>query len=157
LSLPLTDEPYGDALTRAFFDNLLQERDGSLADVMAREGLARDDVAGLLLHLGKDCPGALSVLPVGAPPVKVPGDYTSDYSPIEQATLVEIVTALHERGRLPRGTSDPSPLAGVQSKIALTVLPDGRFAEPNAGTGAPTTHILKVPDQHHLRDHVQGG
>ena len=66
LSLPLTDEPYGDIVTRAFFDNLLQERDGALNDVMAREGLARDDIAGLLLHLGKDCPGALSVLPAGA-------------------------------------------------------------------------------------------
>ena len=39
LSLPLTDEPYGDIVTRAFFDNLLQERDGApLNDVMAREG-----------------------------------------------------------------------------------------------------------------------
>jgi serine/threonine-protein kinase HipA len=28
LSLPLTDEPYGDVETRAFFGNLLQERDG---------------------------------------------------------------------------------------------------------------------------------
>ncbi|TIN15546.1 MAG: type II toxin-antitoxin system HipA family toxin, partial [Mesorhizobium sp.] len=48
LSLPLTDEPYGDVAARPFFDNLLQERDGALADIMAREGLARDDVAGLL-------------------------------------------------------------------------------------------------------------
>src|SRR5205814_4236640 len=53
LSLPLTDEPYGDIVTRAFFDNLLQEREGALGEVMAREGLGRDDIAGLLLHLGK--------------------------------------------------------------------------------------------------------
>ena len=152
LSLLLTDEPYDDVITRAFFDNLLQERDGALADVMAREGLTRDDIAGLLLHLGKDCAGALSVLPVGAPPVKVPGDLATDYTVLSEERLVAIATALRDRRRLPADTSDPSPLAGVQSKIALTRLPDGRLAEPRPGTGAPTTHILKVPDRDHPRD-----
>ncbi|WP_136621478.1 MULTISPECIES: HipA domain-containing protein [Mesorhizobium] len=152
LALPLTDEPYGDVAARPFFDNLLQERDGALADIMAREGLARDDIAGLLFHLGKDCAGALSVLPAGAPPVKLPGDYGSDYVRIGMERMVDIVDALHRRRRLPDGTADPSPLAGVQSKIALTYLPDGSFAEPRPGSGAPTTHILKVPDQGHLHD-----
>lgn len=152
LSLPLADEPYGDISTRAFFDNLLQERDGALNDVMAREGLARDDIAGLLLHLGKDCPGALSVLAAGSPAAKVPGDFASDYAALTDERLLAIATALQERRRLPAGTMDPSPLAGVQSKLALTQLPDGRLAEPIAGTGAPTTHILKVPDRDHPRD-----
>lgn len=152
MSLPLTDEPYAELVTRPFFDNLLQERDGVLADVMAREGLVRDDIAGLLFHLGKDCTGALSVLPQGAPPAKVPGDYARDYRRIDEQRLEAIVTALHRRHRLPEGEADPSPLAGVQSKIALTRLPDGTFAEPKPGSGAPTTHILKVPDQAHPDD-----
>jgi serine/threonine-protein kinase HipA len=80
LSLPLREEPFDDRSARAFFDNLLQERDAPLRAVMARENLARDDIAGLLLHLGKDCPGALSVLAHGAPPAKVPGDLTTDYT-----------------------------------------------------------------------------
>lgn len=152
LSLPLTTDPYNDVLTRPFFDNLLQERDGALTDVMAREGLARDDIAGLLFHLGKDCAGALSVLPVGSPPTKVPGVYGEDYTPIPPDRLEAIVDSLHKRRRLPEGAEDPSPLAGMQSKIALTLLPDGTLAEPNSGSGAPTTHILKVPDQNHLQD-----
>jgi len=152
LSLPLTDEPYGDVGARPFFDNLLQERDGALAAVMAREGLERSDIAGLLLHLGSDCPGALSVLPEGAPPAKVPGDLANDYEPLTDKRLDLIVQALRDREPLPGDTKDPSPLAGVQSKIALTLLPDNRFAEPKAGSGAPTTHILKVPDRHHFRD-----
>src|ERR1700677_141101 len=73
LSLPLSSEPFADVPARSFFDNLLQERDGVLRQVMANNGLQRDDVAGLLRHLGKDCPGAISVLPVGVPPVKLPG------------------------------------------------------------------------------------
>lgn len=154
LSLPLTTDPYEDAATRTFFDNLLQERDGALTDIMAREGVARDDIAGLLYHLGKDCAGALSVLPAGAPPTKVPGVYERDYVRIPPDRLTAIVEALHKRRRLPEGTEDPSPLAGVQSKIALTVLPDGTLAEPIPGSGAPTTHILKVPAQGHLQDAV---
>ncbi len=152
LSMPLAEEPYGDVVTRAFFGNLLQERDGALAEVMNREGLSRSDIAGLLMHLGKDCPGALSVLPSGAPPVKAPGDFDHDYVPITDDHIQVIVKALHERGRLPAGTPDPSPLAGVQSKIALTLLPSGQLAGPKPGSGAPTTYILKVPDQEHRSD-----
>ncbi|MEP9386481.1 HipA domain-containing protein [Mesorhizobium sp. KR9-304] len=152
LSLPLSPEPYEDVIARPFFDNLLQERDSALTDIMDREGLSRDDIAGLLFHLGKDCAGALSVLPIGTPPVKVPGDYDHDYTVISPERLKAIVNSLHKRQRLPEGTEDPSPLAGMQSKIALTLLPDGQLAEPNPGTGAPTTHILKVPDQEHLQD-----
>jgi serine/threonine-protein kinase HipA len=33
-------------------------------------------------------------------------------------------------------------------------LPNGRFALPNAGSGAPTTHILKVPDRDHPKDAI---
>lgn len=152
LSLPLTDEPYGDGATRAFFDNLLQERDGVLRTVMAREGLARDDVAGLLAHLGRDCPGAVSVLPRGAAPSKIPGDLEKDYDPLTDAQMETIVRALHERTPLPEDVHDPSPLSGVQSKIALTLLTDGRFGEPKRGSGAPTTHIIKAPDQRHRDD-----
>ena len=38
LSLPLREEPFGDAISRAFFSNLLQEND-QLERVIAREGL----------------------------------------------------------------------------------------------------------------------
>jgi serine/threonine-protein kinase HipA len=152
LSLPLDEAPFGDAKARSFFDNLLQERDGALTSIMAREGIARDDIVGLLTHLGRDCAGAISVLPPGAPPVKLPGDYEQDYTPLSDARIEDIVQSLHRRRRLPDGSNDPSPLAGMQSKVALTVLPDGRLAEPNPGSGAPTTHILKVPDPDHPAD-----
>ncbi|THK36769.1 type II toxin-antitoxin system HipA family toxin [Ensifer sp. MPMI2T] len=152
LSFPLGEEAFDDNRARPFFDNLLQERDGILQRVMDREGLARSDVAGLLFYLGKDCAGAISVLPLGAPPVKVPGDYNLDYKKIEDDRLNAIISSLHRRQRLPEGTEDPSPLAGVQSKIAVTILPDGSYAEPIAGSGAPTTHIIKVPDLEHPQD-----
>lgn len=149
LSMPLREEPYGDAVSRAFFDNLLQERQDTVQHVMDREGIERDDIASLLLHLGKDCPGAISVLPLGAPPAKIPGDLETDYEPFDEPAIEQIVTALYRREPLPENVADPSPIAGVQSKIALTCLPDGRFAQPIRNSGAPTTHILKVSNRNY--------
>lgn len=157
LALPLREEPYGDQAARAFFDNLLQEN-ASLDEVMARHGIDRTDIAGLLHHLGRDCPGAISCVPAGDGPGKRPGLLDADYDPLPEAELAAIMIALRDRRRLPAGTRDPSPLAGVQGKIALALLPDGRFAIPRARSGVPTTHILKVPvrGDEALVDHEHG-
>jgi serine/threonine-protein kinase HipA len=151
LSLPLSDAPFDDVETRAFFGNLLPEN-AQLQRIVDREGLQRGDVVGLLHHLGADCAGAVSCLPMGDPPVKTPGEIASDYEPLDDAALVKIVRSLAELRRLPAEVNDPSPVAGVQSKIALTMLPDRQFALPKAGLRVPTTHILKVPERRSGRD-----
>jgi serine/threonine-protein kinase HipA len=152
LSLPLQTSTYSDVLVRPFFDNLLQERNDPLQALMAREGIARDDIASLLLHLGKDCAGAISVLPKGAPPIKVPGDFAHDYQPQNAENISAIIKSLHNENVFPAGAQDPSPLAGVQNKFALTILPDGHYSFPKIGSGAPTTHIIKVPQRNHSAD-----
>src|SRR5690606_7307785 len=53
LSLPLQEAGFADEAARPYFENLLQERDGALKQVMDRENLSRDDIAGLLFHLGR--------------------------------------------------------------------------------------------------------
>jgi serine/threonine-protein kinase HipA len=143
-SLPLQTEVYGDAITRAFFDNLLPENDQTRR-LIEREGIDRDDIAGILYHMGADCSGAISCLPEGAAPVKMPGDLTTDYAPLSEDAKAAIMASLCDYQRLPDETGDPSPLAGVQGKIALAVLPDGRWALPKPGLKVPSTHILKVP------------
>lgn len=143
LALPLKAEAFGDVETRAFFDNLLPENN-QLQQVMEREGLARTDVAGLLHHLGEDCPGAISCLPEGSPPVKIPGSILTDYDTLSNVDLSEIVRRLADREPLPNELRDPSPIAGVQRKIAIAFL-DGEFGIPKKGLRVPTTHILKVP------------
>lgn len=150
LSLPLSVTQFDDFATRAYFDNLLQERDTARADIIAKYRLSNDDLVGILFHLGKDCAGAVSVLPMGSLPTKVPGRLGQHYRPYAADELSEIVQALYRRQPLPQDLADPSALAGVQSKIAVTLLPDGRFAEPISG--APTTHILKVPQERYERD-----
>ncbi len=148
LSLPLREQAFGDADTRGFFANLLFEN--AMRDqVMERYGLDFNNIVGLLHHLGRDCPGAISCVPQGEGPAKQPGNLRTDYDPLDARTLAEIMTSLRDRRRLPDTTRDPSPLAGVQGKIALTRLPDGSFALPKPDRNVPTTHILKVP---RLRD-----
>lgn len=155
LSLPLETQAFGDVETRAFFANLLQERDQPLAQIRAKYSVAAEDIAGLLYYLGADCAGAISILPEGNPPTKVPGNTATDYRVLSDAELKAIVKSLFERNPLPNNLRDPSPLSGVQSKISLLLLPDKNFAIPIEGSGAPTTHILKVPNSLHPQDAVR--
>lgn len=145
LSLPLSEQVYGDRIARAFFQNLLPEND-QLDQLIARERLERSDIVGILLHLGADLSGALSCLPTGAERVKFPGILDRDYDVIDTGQLIEIVGRLGNDQPLPGELRDPSPVSGYQRKIALTLLPGERFAVPKLGSGAPTTHILKVPE-----------
>ncbi|MBS0481408.1 MAG: HipA domain-containing protein [Proteobacteria bacterium] len=151
LSLPLREEPFGDVPVRAWFGNLLHENN-QLEATMARHGLERSDIAGLLEHLGGDCAGAVSVLALDRPPVKRPGTLAEDYDPLDDKSFAEIVERLASGKPLPEEVRDPSPVAGVRRKISLAALPDGRFALPRQGTGAPTTHILKLPDRNYLHE-----
>ncbi len=162
VSLPVREEPFGDVLTRGFFSNLLFENE-MRDQVMQRHAISAGDIVGLLYHLGTDCPGSISCVPEGDGPVKRPGVLSENYDPIDgspqipntlsdvegplvvSGELARYMKSLRDNRRLPDGSKDPSPLAGVQGKIALTRLQDGRLALPKRGSGAPTTHILKVP------------
>ncbi|GAA0308272.1 HipA domain-containing protein [Rhodovulum strictum] len=162
LSMPIREEPYGDVITRGFFSNLLFENE-MRDQIMQRHGISERDIVGLLFHLGADCPGAISCVPEGSPPGKRPGRLDLDYGALDGSpaipgalsavtnplpvagSLAEIMASLRDHRRVPPQTEDPSPLAGVQGKIALARLPDGRLGLPHPGSGAPTTHILKVP------------
>ena len=167
-SLPVREAPYGDVESRGFFSNLLFENE-MRDQVMARHGIAASDIVGLLYHLGTDCPGAISCVPRGDAPGKRPGVLSEDYdvldgSPVvpeedaqqgynpdpltvaDKSEFARLMQSLRDHRRLPdENVKDPSPLAGVQGKIALTRMADGRLGLPRAGSGAPTTHILKVP------------
>jgi len=144
LSLPFTPTPFDDVSARAFFANLLPEND-QMQQLMDQHGIARSDFVALLEHLGADCPGALSCVPLGAGPVKAPGIMATDYDPVDNQVIGDLVGRMARREPLPDEVRDPSPIAGVQRKIALTRLPGGVLALPRRGTGAPTTHILKTP------------
>ena len=132
VSLPLW---YGEdeLKAHAWFVGLLPE--GAARDrVRLRTGLQREkDDMGLLLRIGGDCAGALSVLPDGMTPAEAA-------EPIRALTEDEIRSLVHFAGwPLP----DPVrfALAGAQHKLAVIHGGDGKYAPP--GYLRPSGHILK--------------
>lgn len=157
LSLPVREDPFDDVAARVFFENLPFEN-AQREQIMQRHGIGFSDIVCLLEYLGADCPGSISSVPVGTGPAKTPGNLEQDYDPLDAEDLGRIMASLRDRCRVLDDTQDPSPLAGVQGKIALAWLPNGRFALPKPRLNVPAKHILKVPrpgemssvDQEHL-------
>ncbi len=137
LALPLTPDRYPNGVTRAFLDGLLPEGEPRVA-IADDLGLSANDVFGLLAALGRDCAGALVVLPEGDSP---PSTYmTRAAEPLSAAGLTALVANLHSA---PLGVDRNVrlSLAGVQEKLLLVRLPDGGWGRPVGGV--PSTHILK--------------
>jgi serine/threonine-protein kinase HipA len=132
-SLPLARTP-GDAFP--FCLGLLPEGQ-ALATMAAQAGLAANDVLGLLGRYGRDVAGALVI---GA---EDPGPRAGGVEPYEGNGLSEAVGDLEEH---PLGAHEDSELslAGLQDKLLLVRLPEGRWGRPL--NGRPSTHILKRED-----------
>lgn len=146
LSLPFTPgtAPHRGEVVRAYFDNLLPDSQDIRARAASRFRARSTDAFDLLAQIGRDCVGALQILPDGMAP--------ADVGIVQGTPLDE-----HEVAAILRGTVAPSALAGAaaradddfrisiagaQEKTALSYL-DGQWCRPHGAT--PTTHILKLP------------
>lgn len=146
LSLPFTPgtAPHRGEVVRAYFDNLLPDNRDIRARAASRFRAKSTDAFDLLAQVGRDCVGALQILPDGTAP--------GDVGIVEATPLDE-----HEVTAILRGTVAPSALAGAaaqddddfrisiagaQEKTALLNL-EGQWCRPHGAT--PTTHILKLP------------
>lgn len=137
LALPLTRDRYPNGVTRAFLDGLLPE--GEPRRAIAEDlDLPASDSFGLLVALGRDCAGALIVQPEDHPPPPRPTTLTAE--PLSDDELARLIANLH-RAPLGIDRNVRLSLAGVQEKLLLTRMPDGRWGRPVDGT--PSTHILK--------------
>ena len=106
---------------------------------MAREvGVRENDTFGLLAALGRDCAGALVIQPADDPPPPIPTTLTAE--PLSDGDIAALVSNLRS-APLGAGGRVRISLAGVQDKLLLTRMPDGRWGRPVDGT--PSTHILK--------------
>jgi serine/threonine-protein kinase HipA len=137
VGLSLTDSPYPNAKTRSFLDGLLPEQDQRRA-IAEQLDLNSNDTFGLIRELGLDCAGAIVVQPIDSP--APPPASTLTAAPLTDEQIAERVANLRSA---PLGVTDRVriSLAGVQEKLLLTRMPDGRWGEPIDGT--PSTHILK--------------
>ena len=137
LALPLRPEPYPHGVTRAFLDGLLPEGEMRRAAAL-NVRVPSEDTFALVRELGRDCAGALVIQRPEASPPPAPSVLTAE--PLSDAEVGRLVADLR-RAPLGIGGRVRLSLAGVQEKLLLTRLPDGRWGRPVDGT--PSTHILK--------------
>jgi serine/threonine-protein kinase HipA len=141
LSLPLHPQPYRKGVVE-FFDNLLPDNRAIRERIQRRFGTSSTGAFDLLQEIGRDCVGALQLLPEGHPPVnvrKIAGDRLT-------AGAVAKILAGSLNPAFGRGEQADDvfriSLAGAQEKTAL-LWHEGAWHRPTGST--PTTHILKLP------------
>lgn len=142
LSMPLRGEsaPYRGDVVINFFDNLLPDSQDVRTTLQAKLGADSKEPLALLEHLGRDCLGALQLLPFdveGALPNRIDGEV------LEGADVAQILRQLPAS---PLGFGGDSPirlsLAGNHDKTGL-LWHEGQWLRPVGAT--PTTHIFKLP------------
>lgn len=136
LSLPLREAPFADSETRTWFGNLLPEGD-FLNAVARRLGRSTGDVFGLLVDLGGECAGAISLLPPEQPPI-----VAGRYQKLSEDELFAMVSADSPVPLLAGETGVRLSLAGAQNKVPVYI--DDSDIHKATG-GLATTHILKPP------------
>jgi HipA-like protein len=144
LSLPFVpgNLPHRGPHVRAWFENLLPDS----KDI--RERMARHYRAGspnafdLLSEAGRDCAGALQILPIGASSSGVEPLAADPLTEAQVADLLRATTTPQVQGLEGEHADLRISIAGAQEKTALLQM-NGRWYLPRGAT--PTTHILKLP------------
>ena len=143
LSLPFTanNRLEGDAV-RNYFDNLLPDSDGIRKRISARFNTKGTDAFALLEAVGRDCVGAVQLLP---PDVAPDGFDQLRYEVLTSEQIEKHLGALGSQ--IGVGAQDDEEdfrlsIAGAQEKTALLDV-NGQWCRPLGAT--PTTHILKPP------------
>jgi serine/threonine-protein kinase HipA len=144
LSLPFTpgNQVYRGEIVTSYFDNLLPDSESIRSRLAQRYQTGSVEPFELLATLGRDCVGAIQLLPQDEDP--------SDLFSITGDALNEQAI-----GKLLRSTSTSAPLgqfdhdadlrlsiAGAQEKTAL-LYHNQQWQRPHGST--PTTHIFKLP------------
>jgi serine/threonine-protein kinase HipA len=144
LSLPLLpgNEPHrGDRVTW-LFDNLLPDSRLIRERVRARFRLDSLDPFDLLAAIGRDCVGAVQLVPAGSAPRDVRQIHAQQLAEHEVAQLLRQVTMTERFGDHAHDDEFRISIAGAQEKTAL-LRHEGHWCRPLGAT--PTTHLLKLP------------
>lgn len=142
LPLPIENAPLRGPAVANYFDNLLPDSEPIRRRLQSRFHTRSRDAFDLLAEIGRDCVGAIQLLPPGEEPIGV-----------KKTLVVPLTDAEVERGLLqavtPSGFAGQQDddefrisIAGAQEKTAFTWY-QGRWCRPMGAT--PTTHIFKLP------------
>jgi serine/threonine-protein kinase HipA len=144
LALPFTpgNTPHRGNIVENYFDNLLPDSDRIRARIRNKFSTSSTEAFELLTAIGRDCVGAVQLLPEGEAP--------TGYNRIEAEPLqdrqIESAIAGSLSGEPIFGRRDADEfrisIAGAQEKTAF-LYHKGRWCRPVNAT--PTTHIFKLP------------
>ncbi|ELQ6226591.1 type II toxin-antitoxin system HipA family toxin [Cronobacter turicensis] len=143
LSLPFTpgNQPYRGARVRDYFDNLLPDSENIRRRLAMRYRAQSLEPFDLLAELGRDCVGAIQLLPADEAP---DGLFTIRARPLSTVDIAAMLR--HTAGAFPGQHGGEEALrlsiAGAQEKTAL-LWHEGQWCLPEGNT--PTTHIFKLP------------
>lgn len=143
LSMPLrpANLQYADDRVSAFFDNLLPDSRDIRRRIQARFHTSSTNAFDLLAQIGRDCTGAVQLLPPDAEPKNLQRIEGRPLSDGEVARLLRTTVSAPALGQ----QEDPLfriSLAGTQEKTAL-LRHRNRWHLPLGAT--PSTHIFKLP------------
>ncbi len=140
LSLPLSSQLFRGSVVENFFENLLPDSQSIKQRIQARFGAKSNNCFDLLWHVGRDCVGALQLLPEGQ---DSGATVATSAEPLSDAQIAHI---LHNYRSAPLGMGEDDDfrisIAGAQEKTALLHW-NGRWCRPLGAT--PTSHIFKLP------------
>jgi serine/threonine-protein kinase HipA len=144
LSLPFTpgNAPHRGPQVRAFFDNLLPDSQGIRERLAAKHGTVSTEAFDLLREIGRDCVGAVQLLPEDETPKDV---FSISGEPLSDADVERILDGVARTPAFGQHLPDDDlriSIAGAQEKTAL-LWHDGGWQRPLDAT--PSTHIFKLP------------
>jgi serine/threonine-protein kinase HipA len=144
LSLPFTpgNAAHRGDKVRAYFENLLPDSKDIRERVARRYRTGSTDAFDLLAEIGRDCVGALEILPDGQASA---GITPLQAEPLSEAQIAGVLRGTTTPNTLGLAGSDDDfriSIAGAQEKTAL-LHHNGQWHLTRGST--PTTHILKLP------------
>lgn len=143
LSLPLTaDGQLTGKAVENYFDNLLPDSESIRKRLSGRFRTRDIGAFSLLEAIGRDCVGAVQLLPVDAP---APDVHRVEYTPVMPGEIEAMLAGLGANEGLGAMDGDDDfriSMAGAQEKTALLKV-GTQWCRPHHAT--PTTHILKPP------------
>jgi serine/threonine-protein kinase HipA len=145
LSLPITADLVVRGAVDNYFDNLLPDNPDIRRRIRQRFGTRSTEAFDLLEAIGRDCVGAVQLLPLDQEPVGWDRVMAAPLTEAAMEQLLQSVAAPPPLGRRDDGHDDDDfriSIAGAQEKTALLSM-GGAWFRPRGAT--PTTHILKLP------------
>ncbi len=127
----------------SWFDNLLPDSDAIRRRAQVRFQAASTSAFDLLADIGRDCAGAVQLLPPGQEPSGIDRIEARPLTDQEIGQRLRGITAAPAPGSLgPESDELRLSVAGAQEKTAF-LLHDGQWCLPLGST--PTTHLFKLP------------